>query len=227
MVASLWRLTTGTPRLLSRARLGRTAISASFQISRAMATAVSTGPTGTLQGSLEKLSAPLPPPTVELPRHLRASYAHLDPSTLPPGPFCSRAELGHDSDLCKQDTKSSKIRITPFFATTLRLQRRTSANIGELVQSSHCSSAGTYFGYVRLVRLQNGLEALLVSDPEADKAAAALTVRVGHLSDPVCTRLPLSQMELECSPPLNIGGAARSGPFLRASLVHGNKKGMS
>ncbi|WFD32379.1 insulysin [Malassezia sp. CBS 17886] len=36
----------------------------------------------------------------------------------------------------------------------------------------------------RLVRLANDLEALIVSDPETDKASAAMDVRVGHLSDP-------------------------------------------
>lgn len=37
----------------------------------------------------------------------------------------------------------------------------------------------------RYIRLPNALEALLISDPKADKAAAALDVEVGHLSDPV------------------------------------------
>ena len=36
----------------------------------------------------------------------------------------------------------------------------------------------------KLIRLENGLEALLIHDPEADKASAAMDVRVGHLSDP-------------------------------------------
>ena len=36
----------------------------------------------------------------------------------------------------------------------------------------------------RLVRLDNGLECLLVSDPKTDKCAAGISVRVGHLSDP-------------------------------------------
>jgi hypothetical protein len=36
----------------------------------------------------------------------------------------------------------------------------------------------------RLVRLPNGLEALLVQDEQTDKAAAAVDVKVGHLSDP-------------------------------------------
>ena len=39
----------------------------------------------------------------------------------------------------------------------------------------------------RYIRLPNRLEALLVSDPETDKSAAALDVNVGHLSDPVST----------------------------------------
>lgn len=32
--------------------------------------------------------------------------------------------------------------------------------------------------------LENGLEAMIVSDPKTDKAAAAMDVKVGHLSDP-------------------------------------------
>lgn len=38
----------------------------------------------------------------------------------------------------------------------------------------------------RLIRLQNGLEAMLIHDSKADKAAASLDVAVGHLYDPVC-----------------------------------------
>jgi insulysin len=37
----------------------------------------------------------------------------------------------------------------------------------------------------RVIRLQNGLEAMLVHDAKADKAAASLDVAVGHLDDPV------------------------------------------
>ncbi|KAK4053747.1 metalloprotease [Microbotryomycetes sp. JL201] len=36
----------------------------------------------------------------------------------------------------------------------------------------------------RLIMLENGMEALLISDPKADKASAAMDVKVGHLSDP-------------------------------------------
>lgn len=37
----------------------------------------------------------------------------------------------------------------------------------------------------RLIRLQNGLQAMLVHHLKADKAAASLDVAVGHLYDPV------------------------------------------
>jgi hypothetical protein len=40
----------------------------------------------------------------------------------------------------------------------------------------------------RLIRLENGLHAMLVHDAKADKAAASLDVAVGHLSDPVSHR---------------------------------------
>ena len=37
----------------------------------------------------------------------------------------------------------------------------------------------------KFIRLQNGLQVLLIHDATADQAAAALNVAVGHLSDPV------------------------------------------
>ena len=37
----------------------------------------------------------------------------------------------------------------------------------------------------RVIRLDNGLQAMLVHDAKADKAAASLDVAVGHLYDPV------------------------------------------
>jgi insulysin len=40
----------------------------------------------------------------------------------------------------------------------------------------------------RLIRLDNGLQAMLVHDATADKAAASLDVAIGHLHDPVSTR---------------------------------------
>jgi hypothetical protein len=42
----------------------------------------------------------------------------------------------------------------------------------------------------RLIRLDNGLQAMLVHDAKADKAAASLDVAVGHLHDPVSTFFP-------------------------------------
>lgn len=37
----------------------------------------------------------------------------------------------------------------------------------------------------RLIRLNNQLEALVISDPDTDRASAALDVNVGNLCDPV------------------------------------------
>jgi len=44
----------------------------------------------------------------------------------------------------------------------------------------------------RIIKLENGLEATLIHDAKADKAAASLDVAVGHLYDPV--------RRLRCSP---------------------------
>lgn len=40
----------------------------------------------------------------------------------------------------------------------------------------------------RVLQLQNGVKAVLVHDPAADKAAACLAVAVGHMYDPVSAR---------------------------------------
>lgn len=47
-----------------------------------------------------------------------------------------------------------------------------------IVQSPHDDRS------YRIIRLHNDLQAVLVSDPTTDKAAASLSVGVGHLSDP-------------------------------------------
>jgi insulysin len=39
--------------------------------------------------------------------------------------------------------------------------------------------------HYRVIRLDNGLTAMLVHDPHTENAAASLDVTVGHLSDPV------------------------------------------
>ena len=43
----------------------------------------------------------------------------------------------------------------------------------------------------RLLRLQNGLQAMLIHDKDADTSAAAMDIAVGHLNDPVCPCLSL------------------------------------
>lgn len=40
----------------------------------------------------------------------------------------------------------------------------------------------------RIIQLDNGLQAMLVHDAKADKAAASLDISVGHLYDPVSPR---------------------------------------
>lgn len=41
----------------------------------------------------------------------------------------------------------------------------------------------------KLIRLENGLEALLIQDDKTDKSTAAMDVKVGHLMDPVSTEV--------------------------------------
>jgi hypothetical protein len=77
----------------------------------------------------------------------------------------------------------------------------------------------------RLIRLDNGLQAMLVHDATADKAAASLDVAVGHLHDPASIHLPTcchtyaKYASLTCV--TLIGRYARARTFLRASFVHG------
>ena len=51
----------------------------------------------------------------------------------------------------------------------------------------------------RVIRLENGIEALLVHDATTDKSAASMDVAVGHLSDPASlhlTQLLFSQLTI-------------------------------
>ena len=43
--------------------------------------------------------------------------------------------------------------------------------------------------HYRMIRLENGLTAMVVHDPKTENAAASLDVAVGHLSDPVSESL--------------------------------------
>ena len=70
----------------------------------------------------------------------------------------------------------------------------------------------------RMIRLQNGLEAMLVHDIKADKSAASLDVAVGHLYDPVCYTLALDRVG--CADQ-RLARHARVGSLLRAPIVHG------
>lgn len=63
----------------------------------------------------------------------------------------------------------------------------------------------------RLIKLANQLEVLLISDPETDRASAALDVHVGSLSDPVKTLSLLVYNKLTRN---DIEKLARFSPFL-------------
>ena len=70
----------------------------------------------------------------------------------------------------------------------------------------------------RVIRLQNGLEAMLVHDVKADKSAASLDVSVGHLYDPVRYILAFDRVGFADQGPAR---HARIGSFLRALVIHG------
>jgi hypothetical protein len=57
----------------------------------------------------------------------------------------------------------------------------------------------------RLIRLDNGLQAMLVHDATADKAAASLDVAVGHLHDPVRAHFLHSRLTYAQQIPLTRG----------------------
>jgi hypothetical protein len=83
----------------------------------------------------------------------------------------------------------------------------------------------------RLIRLDNGLQAMLVHDPTADKAAASLDVAVGHLHDPASTRfVACCHTHAKCvslTSVILIGRHARARAFLRASFVHGARHSLT
>ncbi len=65
----------------------------------------------------------------------------------------------------------------------------------KVAQSDTTPAYSVYTGFIeksdsdsrdyRVLRLENGLQAVLVHDLHADKAAACVDVAVGHLQDPV------------------------------------------
>jgi len=69
-----------------------------------------------------------------------------------------------------------------------------------------------------MIRLQNGLEAMLIHDIKADKSAASLDVAVGHLYDPV--RYVSALDRVGCADQ-GLARHARVGSLLRAPVVHG------
>jgi len=62
----------------------------------------------------------------------------------------------------------------------------------------------------RVIQLSNKLEALIVHDPDTDKASAALDVHVGNFSDgddlPVSLPLPLPALSTHPADPTGAGG---------------------
>jgi hypothetical protein len=71
----------------------------------------------------------------------------------------------------------------------------------------------------RCIKLENGLEVLLVHDANTDKSAASLDVEVGHLHDPVSQFLLASRpqgLTINCA-----GRPSRPCTLLRTSVVHG------
>src|SRR6266702_470686 len=73
----------------------------------------------------------------------------------------------------------------------------------------------------RLIRLENGLHAMLVHDAKADKAAASLDVAVGHLHDAVSNSGPTPKCDYVANSMNVIGRHAGPCTLLLVSLVHG------
>lgn len=87
-----------------------------------------------------------------------------------------------------------------------RLFLRTMATPSQDIQWQHVQTKGPTPSYnvfpkpvrksenddreYRIIRLENGLEAMVIQDATADKAAASLDVAVGHLHDPVSASDP-------------------------------------
>lgn len=128
-------------------------------------------------------------------RHLSDQIMTItDPNYKPDAPYAfvtkSGSALDHLSDdWIKVDAKDG---LPPYAIFTKPVEQ--SPNDDRLYRcvipfsgSKHCGRVTvllTSAGLCRLIMLENGLEALLVSDPKTDKAAAAMDVKVGHLSDP-------------------------------------------
>lgn len=117
---------------------------------------------------------------------IMSSYTSLDPPSSP-----------YEPSLCHLNPTT----LPPGFEKTSP-NATYSVFLPQIEQSSNDDRA------YRLIRLDNGLECMLVSDPKTDKSAAGISVRVGHLSDPenaqgmahFCEHLLFMGTEKVCSP---------------------------
>ena len=69
------------------------------------------------------------------------------------------------------------------FRVNLFLKNMAQQNHFEIIKANIAKPLNDHRTYQFLV-LDNALEVLLVSDPETQKSAAAMDVRVGHFQDP-------------------------------------------
>lgn len=61
----------------------------------------------------------------------------------------------------------------------------TGKSLKPLLLSVANALTGSLDAIYRLILLENGMECLLISDPKTDKASASMSVKAGHLNDPV------------------------------------------
>eukprot|EP01084_Bolivina_argentea_P118419 210121_1 len=65
-------------------------------------------------------------------------------------------------------------------STSTNPEMKNAPNTNEIIPNKSPSDPRDY----KIITLSNNLECILVSDPEAEKAACAMAVRVGHFADP-------------------------------------------
>ncbi|XP_058832419.1 insulin-degrading enzyme [Topomyia yanbarensis] len=99
------------------------------------------------------------------------------------------SRLVHNSSACRasSNTKFVNIMETGLAHNVPLTKLATSTvtvDVGKLTRFDNITKSQQDNRNYRGLQLENGLKVLLISDPSTDKSAAALSVEVGHLSDP-------------------------------------------
>ncbi|XP_055592583.1 insulin-degrading enzyme [Uranotaenia lowii] len=101
----------------------------------------------------------------------------------PTSRFIHTSTAGRATNKTKMESTLSNNATLPELASTIVTSGAADGE-GKIIRLDNISKSQQDVRNYRGLKLANGLKVLLISDPTTDKSAAALSVEVGHLSDP-------------------------------------------